>query len=523
MEEPLAALGPACTPCAPGLWPAGPWESAPWPGALAYAAPGGGGHPAQQHQVADELYPDSYAPSLPLSGFDDDLAMATLATMTTYQEYHIQSDSLFPSDSYAEPPPDYPLYNWTLPYGPAVQAVQASQLAPSPTAPASLPARLQGHRGRPGEPVHVQFKGNREVRRLGASGGPPEQAPPAQAPPPWSLDEFLDDDVVEVEVRSSQPGESSGSERVVFDSIEEALLTIEAQDLADTRQQADAVRPPPVPSERRVVRPAAMRSRDFDRGAERGLVGLGDGTQEDVVKAAKSLFSKRTRTLYHWLYPDTSKTKLKATVSAAWDTLAETEKQFYLSQVLGRFGLQASSLMINPQLGGIKDLPVSLVSHNTTTPWTSPATASTVVTKGPTQTERPGMGGARATAAASRASPKAAPTSNRAPRPAPRPSPAASEAQQAVDGLFASCSDSDTWTSYSMSSRASSGSNKRLALGDEVPTPKRPRNSRVELEAELEGDEELSSALETFRLLANDQSEDADFWPQPADIFPQVV
>lgn len=60
---------------------------------------------------------------------------------------------------------------------------------------------------------------------------------------------------------------------------------------------------------------------------------LGDEKQEEVIKAAKSLFSKRTRTLYHWLYPDTSKTKLKATVSAAWDTLADTEKQFYLSQV----------------------------------------------------------------------------------------------------------------------------------------------------------------------------------------------
>ena len=60
---------------------------------------------------------------------------------------------------------------------------------------------------------------------------------------------------------------------------------------------------------------------------------LADEKQEEVIKAAKSLFSKRTRTLYHWLYPDTSKTKLKATVSAAWDTLADAEKQFYLSQV----------------------------------------------------------------------------------------------------------------------------------------------------------------------------------------------
>ena len=58
-----------------------------------------------------------------------------------------------------------------------------------------------------------------------------------------------------------------------------------------------------------------------------------DDKQEEVVKAAKSLFSKRTRTLYHWLYPETSKNKLKATVSAAWDTLPENEKHFYISQV----------------------------------------------------------------------------------------------------------------------------------------------------------------------------------------------
>lgn len=55
--------------------------------------------------------------------------------------------------------------------------------------------------------------------------------------------------------------------------------------------------------------------------------------REEVLKAARSLFSKRTRTLYHWIYPCTSKTKLKASVAAAWDTLSVAEKDFYISQV----------------------------------------------------------------------------------------------------------------------------------------------------------------------------------------------
>ncbi|XP_044728423.1 uncharacterized protein LOC123291991 [Chrysoperla carnea] len=78
---------------------------------------------------------------------------------------------------------------------------------------------------------------------------------------------------------------------------------------------------------------------------------------EEVLKAAKSLFSKRTRTLYHWLYPSTSKLELKNIVVSAWDTLQESEKHFYISQVLGRFGFPASNLMVNPQIGGLQGMP----------------------------------------------------------------------------------------------------------------------------------------------------------------------
>ncbi|KAJ3665767.1 hypothetical protein Zmor_001242 [Zophobas morio] len=79
--------------------------------------------------------------------------------------------------------------------------------------------------------------------------------------------------------------------------------------------------------------------------------------QAEILKAAKSLFSKRTRTLYHWMYPNTPKQQIKMAVANSWDNLGVQEKQFYISQVLVRFGFPQCSLMVNPQLGGIKELP----------------------------------------------------------------------------------------------------------------------------------------------------------------------
>lgn len=78
---------------------------------------------------------------------------------------------------------------------------------------------------------------------------------------------------------------------------------------------------------------------------------------DEVLKAAKSLFSKRTRTLYHWLHPSAPKQQIKTAVATSWESLGAQEKEFYISQVLGRFGFPQGSLMINPQLGGIKQLP----------------------------------------------------------------------------------------------------------------------------------------------------------------------
>ncbi|XP_069698841.1 uncharacterized protein [Periplaneta americana] len=228
---------------------------------------------------------------------------------------------------------------------------------------------------------------------------------------------------------------------------------------------------------------------------------VADDKQEEVVKAAKSLFSKRTRTLYHWLYPDTSKNKLKATVSAAWDSLPDNEKHFYISQVLGRFGLQASSLMINPQLDGMKDLPTNLTSSN-----------QNVSSK----------------------------------------EDEAAEAARAVEDLFASCDDADKWASYPRPKRRNTNERRRKRkstrspnyetggrarlgpvdpdeMDEETAILKRMRESK--LEPEFEEDLELSSELEKFRLISEsgahykDDDDDDDFWrrtPDPDELFSQM-
>jgi len=211
----------------------------------------------------------------------------------------------------------------------------------------------------------------------------------------------------EVVIRTSTGDDSArehgdDQDRVTFNSIEEALASID---------------PSSVPIDEMPSQSAPTLPDNFLQVSSATYQGLrmADEKQEEIIKAAKSLFSKRTRTLYHWLYPQTSKNKLKATVSAAWDTLHENEKQFYVSQVLGRFGLQASSLMINPQLGGIRGLPTETLTLTTA--------------------DRP----------------RQIPPPNESNKLA-----AAIETQQAVDHLFASCEDSENWTSYCGPTSASS-------------------------------------------------------------------
>lgn len=49
---------------------------------------------------------------------------------------------------------------------------------------------------------------------------------------------------------------------------------------------------------------------------------------------AKSIFSKRTRTLYHWMYPTASKQQIKDVVSNTWESMAGQEKNIYIAQVI---------------------------------------------------------------------------------------------------------------------------------------------------------------------------------------------
>ncbi|XP_073991421.1 uncharacterized protein [Rhodnius prolixus] len=77
----------------------------------------------------------------------------------------------------------------------------------------------------------------------------------------------------------------------------------------------------------------------------------------EILKAAKSLYSKRTRTLWHWIDPKIPKSKLKNTVLLAWDNLPAWQKQIYISQVLGKFSMDVVTPMVNPQLAGIAANP----------------------------------------------------------------------------------------------------------------------------------------------------------------------
>lgn len=56
----------------------------------------------------------------------------------------------------------------------------------------------------------------------------------------------------------------------------------------------------------------------------------------EILNAARGLFSKRTRTLYHWMYPGASKQYIKNAVAAAWESLGNEEKDFYVSQVCNK-------------------------------------------------------------------------------------------------------------------------------------------------------------------------------------------
>jgi hypothetical protein len=54
----------------------------------------------------------------------------------------------------------------------------------------------------------------------------------------------------------------------------------------------------------------------------------------EVMKAARSLFYKRTRTLYRWVYANMTKCELNRRVKDAWNSASENEKNIYISEVI---------------------------------------------------------------------------------------------------------------------------------------------------------------------------------------------
>lgn len=70
-----------------------------------------------------------------------------------------------------------------------------------------------------------------------------------------------------------------------------------------------------------------------------------DFQPECVIKAAKSLFFKRTRTLYHWMLPNAPKQQLTEAISNAWDKISPKERELYIIQV--RFQTKYGFYLIN--------------------------------------------------------------------------------------------------------------------------------------------------------------------------------
>jgi hypothetical protein len=62
-----------------------------------------------------------------------------------------------------------------------------------------------------------------------------------------------------------------------------------------------------------------------------------DGTENknsEVMKAARSLFYKRTRTLYRWVYSNMTKNELNRRVIGAWNSASQYERNIYVSEVM---------------------------------------------------------------------------------------------------------------------------------------------------------------------------------------------
>ncbi|XP_014262593.1 uncharacterized protein LOC106674413 isoform X2 [Cimex lectularius] len=84
----------------------------------------------------------------------------------------------------------------------------------------------------------------------------------------------------------------------------------------------------------------------------------------DIINAAKNLYSKRTRTLMHWINPKIPKARLKMSMMNAWDQLPEWQKRIYISQVLGKFSTNTVMPIVNPELLSIHKISNNLDNPN---------------------------------------------------------------------------------------------------------------------------------------------------------------
>jgi hypothetical protein len=75
-----------------------------------------------------------------------------------------------------------------------------------------------------------------------------------------------------------------------------------------------------------------------------------DDIQAKIIKAAKSSFCKRMRTLYRCMFPNILKQQMDKRVLAAWDSSPQIQNDFYILEVLGTSGIKPSALIINPRL-----------------------------------------------------------------------------------------------------------------------------------------------------------------------------
>ncbi|XP_050304045.1 transmembrane protein 135-like isoform X2 [Anthonomus grandis grandis] len=82
----------------------------------------------------------------------------------------------------------------------------------------------------------------------------------------------------------------------------------------------------------------------------------------DILSMAKSIFFKRTCTLYQWMYPNASREQVRMFVATTWDNMTDQEKNIYIAQVMDRCNKMntSGSLMVNPQLSQIKYFPTAM-------------------------------------------------------------------------------------------------------------------------------------------------------------------